>query len=131
MKVLFACVCDYANADSSGKLSVNGIFDRIIASSLPAGVPRMNLVFRLAFEYEDNDKQNQISFALIDADGRPHLEAQGAIDHARVLPGAFLTLNHIVEFEQTVLAEAGRYTFVLKADGVEAFRVPFDVVLAP
>ena len=126
MKVMFACLCDHAAADSQGKLSVNGIFDRINAPGFPTRHGKMFLVFRLMFEYEDNDKAHSFTFSLVDADNRKYLEAEADLQHPRVLPGQFLTFNQIVELNDVVIAKPGRYTFVLEADGQEAFRVPFD-----
>lgn len=128
MKVLFACICDHASAEQNGKLSVHGIFDRIHAKDFPARHPRMYLAYRLLFDYEDNDKQNRLDIALLDQDGRPLLDAKGELRHGKVAPGGFQTFNQIIEFNDLVLANPGRYTFVLKADGQEAFSVPFEVV---
>lgn len=116
MKVMFACLADHASADVIGKLSVNGIFDRISAANFSAAHPQMNLVIRLMFEYEDNGKKNKLNIELIDADGKQLLQADAEVDHAPIKPGAFTTMNQIITFSNIVMAKPGRFRFVLKAD---------------
>jgi len=131
MKVLFACVCDHATADASGKLAVTGIFDKIMSPMFPARHQKMFLVFRLCLEYEDNEKKNQLAINLYDADRRSLLTLEAEIEHQRNLPGDFTTLNQLIELNDLVLANPGRYTFVLKADGVVAAEVPLAVEQQP
>ena len=131
MRVMFACLCDYASTDEHGKLSACGIFDRIAQRRFPARLARMFFVLRLAFDYDDNDKKNELVVELIDADGQPHSAQSYRIEHDRVLPGAFNTLNIVLELTDTTLAQPGRYIWVLKTDGEKSFEVPFDVEQVP
>lgn len=130
MRIMFACTSDHASVEQSGKLNVSGIFDRINATGFPTQVPKLCLVFRLLFDYDDNDKENSLEFSLEDADGQKLMEASAQIKHDRVLPGAFATANQIFEMNNMIIAHEGRYKFVFIADGERAFEVPFDVARA-
>lgn len=128
MKVLFACVCDHAIVDQIGKLSVSGIFDRIQAANFPARHQKMYLVSRLLFEHEDNNLQHRVSIALLDADNQALLQAEFQLEHSRILPGEFATMNQIIEMNDLVIMHAGRYKFVLSWSDVDRFEVPMAVV---
>lgn len=131
MKVMFACLADYASADQQGgKLNVMGVFDRINTTAFPARHQKMYLVLRLMFEYEDSGRPHTVEFALRDADHKVHLGAQGEIPAApEVRPGDFTTINQIVELVDLVFTHPGRYHFAVIADGVEVVQIPFDMVL--
>ncbi|MDQ6886230.1 MAG: hypothetical protein M3068_02940 [Gemmatimonadota bacterium] len=127
MKVLFGCLCDYASIDQGGKLSANGIWDRVFAPKFPASLGRTFLAIRVSLEYDDNDKPNKLDVTLVDADGHSLVSQQLILEHARVLPGAFQTHSFVTELSDTVVERPGRYTWVLRADLESPYEVPFDV----
>ena len=128
MKVMFGCVCDHASVDQGGKLNINGVFDRIGTSRFPATHPRMVLVFRLLLEYEDNDRPHELTCRLEDADGQELLKAEAAVEHPRVEPGDFRTLNQIVQMENIGFQKPGRYRFLFTLGRAAVYEVPFEVV---
>lgn len=127
MKVLFACLADHAEASQSGKLNIMGVFDNIQARRFPAAHPQMFLVFRLLADFDDYSKPHRVTVKLIDQDGKvlAELQAQAGLSE-RVPPGQFVTLNQIIKLNNVIFPKAGRFDFVVTADGEET-RVPFEV----
>ena len=129
MKVLLACLADYANADQAGnKLNVMGIFDVIRSKEFPARHPKMCLVFRLMFEQEDSGKAHKLSVVLRDADHREYQRLDEKIEAGAVPSGEFVSANQIIEMVDVVFAKPGRYHFALRPDNEAEFRVPLRLV---
>lgn len=131
MRVMFACLADHATADSAGKLSINGIFDKIGSTAFPARHSQMFLVLRLMFEFDDSGRTHAVEIVLRDADGREYFRGRGDIASVQVGPGEFSTSNQILAFRDLVFTAPGRYEFAILANGIEVAAVPFDLLLAP
>lgn len=128
MKVLFACLADYAKADRQGKLDITGVFDRIQTKGFPARVAQMFLVFRLLFEFDDHGKPHRAAMLLVDQDGKEHAKLKGEFGTIeRVPPGRFAAVNQIFQINDIIFPKAGRFKFVIRADDEEV-DVPFEVV---
>jgi hypothetical protein len=127
MEVMFACLADHALADAQGKLSISGIFDRIGCSQFPARQGKMFLVFRTMHEYKDSTKTFPLSIVFRDADRKVLFSIDGEIKAGTVQPGRFGTLNHIVELNDIIFPEGGRYEFAVRAGKSPENVVPFDV----
>ena len=74
MKAEIFCLCDFAAADSGGKLTIVGVFDTIWAREVPATHGLCALALRIRFErIEEGLKKLKVSF--IDSDGNPVMPA--------------------------------------------------------
>lgn len=127
MKVLFACLADYASEDASRKLNLMGIFDTVQAKQFPALHPRMFFVFRLMVEHDDGGEKGKLTVVMRDDDHQElqRLEAQFQV-HA-VPPGEFGVQNLIMELNGLVFPQAGRYHVAVKVDGQPEVQVPLKV----
>lgn len=127
MRVMFACVADFADVNQQGKLNIQGVFDRINAPAFPARHSTMFLVFRLKAEFEDSQKPHKLKIVLHDADNRESLRMEGDMQTPYVPPGAFVSHNQIVRLNDIAFAAPGRYVFAVQVDDEGPFEVPFDV----
>lgn len=130
MRLMFACLADHADVNQQGKLNISGIFDRINAAAFPTRQPRMFLVFRLMNDFDDNRKKHSLSIVLRDADHREAAKLQADIETPYVPPGAFASHNQIIQMNDVVFAQPGRYVFALTVDKEPEIEVPFDVAQA-
>ncbi len=62
--VEFSLFCDYASMSTDGKLSLNGIFDRILYEKLPVIQPQLFIVSKLVLP----KGEHKISFTLMQED---------------------------------------------------------------
>ena len=67
MEVDLALIADAATIDSSGKLSILGIFDRIGTSSFPAQHPHMVLVLRFIAAVNEAGRLRMQAWRLVSA----------------------------------------------------------------
>lgn len=62
--VEYSMLCDYASVSMDGKLSLNGIFERIVAKEVPAKHPQMFVVSKLLIPKGDH----KITFSMMQQD---------------------------------------------------------------
>ncbi len=125
---MFACLADHASADQQGgKLNVMGIFDAIHTPKFPTIHPRMFLVVRLMAEHDDNGKKRKVRVLLRDEDHREFGHMEADVQSGNVAPGAFASMNVILELAQIGFAKKGRYHFSVRIDEKPEVRVPFQL----
>jgi hypothetical protein len=131
MKVEIFTLCDFASADSGGKLNVIGVFDEIWARAVPAAHPLCALAIRIRFDkIEDGLKKLKISFG--DADGNlvmPTMEMQMQVH----IPPPLQQGNAQVVFliPQMKFANFGEYSIDLAIDGRQEASTPLFVRQIP
>lgn len=117
MKVEIFKLCDFAQTDSGGKLTIVGIFDVIYAREIPATHGLCALAIEMRFERnEDGLKKIKISF--IDADEKsimPAIETQLVV---RTAPNeVHAKLQAVVLIPQLTIPKFGEYSIELAIDG--------------
>lgn len=128
MEVDLALLADAATIDSSGKLNILGIFDRLGATSLPTRHPRLSLVLRFSAGV-DEIGTHQVGIVLMSPDGQEVLRIDGEMNltggpHA--VAGGVL-VPHILNMDGLVFPVAGRYAFDVRVDGEHQVSIPLTV----
>ena len=127
MKVEIFNLCDFATADSSGKLTVVGVFDTIWAREVPANYGLCALAIRLRFDkIEEGLKKLKISF--VDTDGNPVMPALEMQLQVQV-PPVFQQSNVQAVFliPQIRLPNFGEYAIDLAVEGRQEASTPLFV----
>ena len=128
MEVDLALIADAATIDSSGKLSILGIFDRIGTSSFPAQHPHMVLVLRFIAAVNEAGK-HQITIALKDPTGREVVGVDGEMQLGLGLAGggSGIRVPHVLHLDGLVFPVPGLYAFDVRVDGEHHASLPLTV----
>jgi hypothetical protein len=128
MEVDLALIADAATIDSSGKLSILGIFDRIGTSSFPAQHPHMVLVLRFIAAVNEAGK-HQITIALKDPAGREVVGVDGEMQLGLGLAGggSGIRVPHVLHLDGLVFPVPGLYAFDVRVDGEHHASLPLTV----
>jgi hypothetical protein len=126
MRIPLACVADSAEVCPDGKLSIQGIFDRIETPIFPARHQRMSFVFRIEASYVDSGAVMPSVIQLRDEDGHILFQVEGEVRIPSIAPGEMGVANQIITLKQIPFARGGTYTFSLGLDG-HSHDVPFQV----
>lgn len=131
MKVEIFSLCDFAVADSAGKLTVVGVFDTIWTREVPAAHGLCAIALRIRFDrIEEGLKKLKVSF--IDSDGNPVMPAVEMQIQIQV-PPAFQQANAQVVFliPQIRLPNFGEYSIDLAIDSRQEASTPLFVRQMP
>jgi len=127
VKVEFLTLCDFAQAEPTGKMNLLGTFDRILAREAPISRSVFAVAARLRFDaHEEGTRTLALSF--IDSDGQrviPLLRAQLGVKVAPNEPTA--TVNYVMVIPQIKLARFGDYQVDLAVDDKIEASVPLYV----
>ena len=128
MEVDLALIADAATIDSSGKLSILGIFDRIGTSSFPAQHPHMVLVLRFIAAVNEAGK-HQITIALKDPAGREVVGVDGEMQLGLgpAGSGSGIRVPHVLHLDGLVFPVPGLYAFDVRVDGEHHASLPLTV----
>ena len=128
MEVDLALIADAATIDSSGKLSILGIFDRIGTSSFPAQHPHMVLVLRFIAAVNEAGK-HQITIALKDPAGREVVGVDGEMQLGLgpAGGGSGIRVLHVLHLDGLVFPVPGLYAFDVRVDGEHHASLPLTV----
>ncbi|HAC05816.1 MAG TPA: hypothetical protein EYM78_17260 [Gemmatimonadetes bacterium] len=128
MEVDLALIADAATIDSSGKLSILGIFDRIGTSSFPAQHPHMVLVLRFIAAVNEAGK-HQITIALKDPAGREVVGVDGEMQLGLgpAGGGSGIRVPHVLHLDGLVFPVPGLYAFDVRVDGEHHVSLPLTV----
>jgi hypothetical protein len=121
--VEWSLLCEYCIIDHAGKLSLIGIFDRMIAVRLPIQYPLLFVVTRWRAESDRFTAQTRIwtpTEQLLADGGSVEVVAAGDAPH--------VTIN---QFHGLTFERAGQYLVELLAEGETARYFPWQVVLQP
>lgn len=121
MKVELFTLCDFAQAEPTGKLNIVGCFDRLFAKESPILRSVFAIAARLRFDaHEEGEKTVALSF--IDSDGQRVLPLLRAKFSIKVQPNeSTATLNYAMVVPQIKFANFGDYQIdFMVGDKVEA-----------
>jgi hypothetical protein len=122
-EVIFALLCDYALTDAAGKLSIIGIFDRVLVSPFPAMHAQLFLVARWT---GDPGTLAAIETRI----WSPSRELIGAVPQT-VQFGSDGTANVLMRVSPLPLPSPGEYTFELLLGGASVHHTPLLVEPIP
>jgi hypothetical protein len=125
MNVEIFALCDAANADSNGKLSVLGVFDQIQAPSVPIiHASGCSVAVRMRFDRVE-EGQKALRITVVDIDGREAFPTFNANVEVRVPPNESSAIVQIVlRIQQLNLPHFGEYRIDLAIDGRVEKSVP-------
>ncbi len=126
MQIDLALLADAATIDSSGKLNILGVFDRIDAQSFPARHGRISLVIRFSGDLQDSGT-HKLRISLRAPSGEEVLGMEGDLHLGPGPVGGGLRIPHIINFDGVVFPAAGRYAFDIVVDGEHKAVVPLAV----
>src|SRR5580704_13440021 len=131
MKVELFTLCDYAKAESTGKLYIIGAFDHIYANQAPVPAPPCAIAARLRFEASEQGAKG-LALSFVDSDGvrmMPAVNVQMAI---QVPPGeSTVAANVVLTLPQLSLPRFGEYAVDLSVDSQVEGSIPLYVHRAP
>ena len=129
MQIDLALLADAATVDTSGKLNILGIFDRISAAALPARHPRMCLVLRFHAGVQEAGRHD-VQIRLNDPAGQELMRLDGEM---QITPaGTGLTqgvrVPHVLNLDGLVFPVGGQYGFDVRVDGEHHVTIPLAVL---
>ena len=128
MDIQVAALCDSA-ADYEGKLCVLGVFDTIVAGSLPAIHPQCSVALRILFRKEE-EGFHTVRVLFVDEDGHsivPPMETAFEVELPEDL--FFSTRNLILNLQQLPFAHAGAYSIDVTVNTRQMASIPLQVRL--
>ena len=132
MKLDLGLVCDYGQADPSGKIHIIGVFRYIHTAQVPATHPSMSLVLRI-IGFKSEGKKHQIEIRLVDADGDPvpGVAMKGEIQFADIGPAstAMIQSQAVINLMGVTFPTAGDYHFDILIDEHHIGGIPLHVHL--
>ena len=133
MRITFAHVCDYASVSREGKLSVNGIFDRVNAPSVPVVHPMMYLAFEFEATAAELGRDFTLEIKLATEDGKDIMKTEVTAAIQAPPPGAQAPLSakipQVMALAGVPLPRFGRYGFYLWINGDLKREASFEVTL--
>lgn len=128
MDIDLALLADAATVDSSGKLNILGVFDRLGADTFPARHPRMSLVLRFTAGLQETGA-HKVDISLRDPDGEEVVRMDGEMQLSPGRRGATegIRVPHVLNIDGLVFPKAGRYAFDVAVDGEHHVSIPLLV----
>ena len=126
MDVEVFTLCDAA-ADYQGRLSILGIFDKILATNLPATHAQCSVAVRIRFKKVEVGNHT-LTLHIVDYDGNmviPPLNGQFQIQLAEKEPQG--AINLVLNLQGLIFKSYGKYAINLAIDGREVGSLPFSV----
>lgn len=123
--IRYAHLCEYARIDSSGTVSIIGIFDTIHVPQVPAGFPLLHVITNIGGQKEE---AFQFATRIAGPDGAI-LQAVQPVDIHIHAEGAYST--QINGYMGTVFPAFGEYTVEIQVNGMVVHSIPFKVLQRP
>jgi len=128
MNVSLAVLADYANISREGKLNIMGIFDNINAANIPVAHPQMQLVATIEGAPDDTGKEHPMAIELEDPAGETIFKITAKIAFGKAPTGVAVKASSMIQLNNLVFKEFGRYCFKIQINGNMLKKVPFTVV---
>lgn len=120
MKVEIFCLCDFAQADTSGKMSLVGIFDAIYAHQVPATHNFFSIAAKIRFD-QGEEGIKKIKISVIDLDGKPIIPAMEMLALVKIPPNQPCANIQVISLiPQITFPNFGEYLTCLEIDGRQA-----------
>lgn len=131
MEIDLALLADAATVDSSGKLNILGVFDRIAAPHFPVQHGRLALVIRFHGGMADVGA-HPVAIRMMGPGGEV-LRLEGTIQVGPPLQGTggVLRIPQVFNLDGVVLPEPGRFSFDVSVDGTRRVSIPLEAVRIP
>ena len=128
MEVDLALLADAATIDSSGKLNILGVFDRLSTASFPTRHPHLSLILRFAAGLDEAGRHG-IEIRLNAPDGSEVMRIDGEMQLGVSPSGvsAGLRVPHVLNVDGLIFPVPGQYSFDVRVDGVHHVSIPLAV----
>lgn len=127
MRIDLALLADAATVDSSGKLNILGVFDRIDTRGFPAQHGRIALVLRFRGDFNDAG-QHHLRMRLAAPGGQEIAAVEGELELGPPpQPTVPIHIPHIINMDGIVFGVPGTYSFDVYLDGEHEVSVPLTV----
>jgi hypothetical protein len=129
MEIDLAILADAATVDSSGKLNILGVYDRLTAEAFPAPPLRLTLVLRFTASVSEVGPHSVV-ITLKGPNGKEMLRVDGEMV---IAPGPGATADgihvpQILNVDGIIFERPGRFFFDIGIDGAHHASVPLHVV---
>ena len=128
MEVDLALLADAATIDTSGKLNILGVFDRLSAAAFPVQHPHLVLILRFSAGVQEIGR-HQVEIRLRDPAGKEAMRIDGEMQLGAgpraVSQG--VKIPHILHLDGLVFPRSGSYYFEVLVDGEHHVSVPLTV----
>jgi len=114
-------LCDYAFLVEGGKLSLIGIFDRVVVNSVPTVINPFHIVAVLSSEAAS---ETELEATIVDPEDRTVFKGKGPIS-----VGAGKDVNFLLGIAGFKVEKPGTYTIRLIEKGNELARLEFPVLI--
>jgi hypothetical protein len=124
MEIEVFTLCDAA-ADYQGRLNILGIFDSIVATTLPATHPQCTIALRLRYTRTEVGEHSLV-IHIVDHDGKqimPEINGQFGLQIAG--DDRSSTINLIMNMQGLVFTQYGEHAINLAIDKNEIASLPF------
>jgi hypothetical protein len=127
MKIEILTICDFAQAEPTGKLNILGAFDRIVGREAPVARSVFAVAARIRFEAHEEGARI-VSVSFIDSDGQPVIPVLRAKFTVKIHPHeSSATLNYVMVVPQIKFARFGDYQIDLAVDDKVEATIPLHV----
>ena len=128
MEVDLALLADAATIDSSGKLNILGVFDRLSGPGFPLQHGRVTLILRFAAGMQESGTHHaEIRLRAPSGDELLRLNGEMQLDPGPPSAGGMIRVPHVVNLDGLVFPEPGRYSFEIRVDDEHHVSIPLTV----
>jgi hypothetical protein len=127
MELLTFLAADYANIAQGGKINVMGIFRNIYATHFPARHPSMYLVVKLGADLGEYGDDRALIIKLLDADAHELMRYESQIKIPQPQGGQRPEVNALLQINDIVFPNPGRYQFSVQVDKDVKGTFPIDI----
>ena len=131
MELTLALLADYANVSQEGKLNVLGIFNVIVASSVPSRVPVCHLVLRFTADASEKGSKKQVQFKLLDPDGKQLMDVSGELEIQPGGPPGPVTIDLLSPIEWLAFEQYGEHQLSVLVNGEHKRSIGVTVASPP
>ena len=127
MRLRFGLLAEYASLDSDGKISANGIYDILFATSFPILCPTAYLVLSIEGTLTEEGK-HKISVELRDEQANKLQEITQAIEIGKMkIKINMVRADIVLKFQGLIFTKPGAYEFVIFGDKRFLGRIIFYI----
>jgi len=114
-------MCDAVARGPEGKMTLYGIFDRIVAGKMPATHPS----FTIVTTWQSGDREYKMRIRILDPDGRHIFETREMTFRLR---GEFAKSEMVTEFNNIMFKKVGTYSVQILLGSEIKTEYPFFVM---
>ena len=131
MRLLFCKICEFATQQQSGRHSMIGIFDNIVAPFFPIDHPPFFVCLQFEFDSHEAGEPMDVFIKLMDDDAKPLLDFTASGEVPKDSTGGPTRLFMQFQIPGIRFARPGDYQMEVTYNGARIGEERLPVVLAP